>query len=142
MVHNIEVLPNRGAQYMRANGSAAQIIRKFNDYSLLKLKSGEHRLFSNLCMATIGVPSSFTFLRKREILRKAGLKRLLGFRPIVRGCAMNPIDHPHGGNTSSKFGSFTPWGKISKGRRTAKYKLKTMFVIKQRFRKNDLKKKI
>jgi large subunit ribosomal protein L2 len=141
MVHNIEILPNKGAQYMRANGSAAQIIRKFNDYSILKLKSGEHRLFSNFCMATIGIPSSFAFLKKRQILRKAGLNRLLGRKPVVRGCAMNPIDHPHGGNTSSKFGSFTPWGKISKGKRTAKYKLKTIYIVKQRLRNVDLKKK-
>jgi large subunit ribosomal protein L2 len=140
MVHNIEILPNKGAQYMRASGCAAQIIRKFNDYTILKLKSGEHRLFSNLCMATIGIPSAFDFLSKRQTLHKAGLNRLLGKRPIVRGCAMNPIDHPHGGNTSSKFGSFTPWGKISKGKRTAKYKLKTLYIIKPRFRISDLKK--
>jgi len=134
-IHAIEAIPGQGAQYMRANGSAAQLIRKFGDSSILKLRSGEHRRFSNKCMASFGVPSSFSFLHTQRIIRKAGLSFHLGKRPIVRGCAMNPIDHPHGGNTSSKFGSFTPWGKISKGKRTAKYKTKNSNVIKERTRK-------
>jgi len=134
MVHNIEAQSGRGAQYMRAAGTAAQILRTYGDSAIVRFKSGEHRKLPGAALASIGVPDAYSFLNNQRVIRKAGLNRYLNCRPVVRGCAMNPIDHPHGGNTSSKFGSFTPWGKISKGRRTAKYKRKNPNVIRVRDR--------
>jgi large subunit ribosomal protein L2 len=134
MVHNIEAQPGRGAQYMRAAGTSAQVLRSYADSAIVRFKSGEHRKFPGLALASIGIPDAFSFLNNHRTLRKAGLNRYLNRRPSVRGCAMNPVDHPHGGNTSSKFGSFTPWGKISKGRRTAKYKRSNPNVIRVRDR--------
>jgi large subunit ribosomal protein L2 len=142
MVHSIESKLGRGGQFMRAAGSAAQILRHIGGYTLCRLKSGEHRQFKNSVVASIGVPmlKASRLCSKFSPLRKAGLNRCLGRRPIVRGCAMNPVDHPHGGNTSSKFGSFTPWGKISKGVRTSKYKKINRLVILPRIRNSDRKK--
>jgi large subunit ribosomal protein L2 len=134
MVHNIEAETGKGAQYMRAAGSAAQVLRTYADSAIVRFKSGEYRKLPGAATASIGIPDAFSFLDNQRVIRKAGLNRYLNRRPIVRGCAMNPVDHPHGGNTSSKFGSFTPWGKVSKGRRTSKYKRMNPNVLRVRDR--------
>lgn len=134
MVHNIEAQVGKGAQYMRAAGTAAQVLRTYADSAIVRFKSGEYRKLPGKAIASIGVPDAFSFLNNQRVIRKAGLNRYLNHRPVVRGCAMNPVDHPHGGNTSSKFGSFTPWGKVSKGRRTSKYKRANPNVLRVRDR--------
>jgi large subunit ribosomal protein L2 len=137
-VHSVELKPGRGGQLMRAYNSSALLLRHMVGYSILKLKSGEHRRLSSQCMATLGVPTRVLHKERQEFLRRAGLNRYKGRRPHVRGCAMNPVDHPHGGNTSSKFGSFTPWGKVAKGVRTAsRYRPGRDGILKYRVRNYD-----
>jgi large subunit ribosomal protein L2 len=137
-VHNIELRPSKGAQFMRAYNSSALVLRQMLGKTVLKLKSGEYRIFNNLSMATLGIPDNALHKKRQNVIRKAGINRHFGKRPIVRGCAMNPVDHPHGGNTSSKFGSFTPWGKVNKGPRTAAiFRLSRKNILKYRIRHSD-----
>jgi len=134
LVHNLQLRLGSCAQYMRSYNAAAQILRKHNSFAILKLKSGEHRTFSLRSLVTLGVPDQ-SRVDVRTPLRKAGLARRLNRRPIVRGCAMNPIDHPHGGGAAkggTKRGVFSPWGKFSKGTRTAKYKQPSRYIVKSR----------
>lgn len=133
-IHNIQTRMGAVATYMRAFNASAQLLRKSDRGVILKLKSGEHRLFPFDSIVSLGVPAEGRVLL-REPTRRAGLNRNLGWRPIVRGCAMNPVDHPHGGGAGkghTKRGVFSPWGKFSKGTRTAKYKLVNSAVIKSR----------
>lgn len=120
IVHNVEMVPKRGGQLARAAGTHATLLKKGEDgYALIKLSSGEQRKVLNGCMATVGTVSNKDHSNRK--LGKAGAKRWLGRRPVVRGVAMNPIDHPHGGGEGKTSGgrpSVTPWGKPTKGKRT------------------------
>ena len=119
MVHNIEARPGSGGTFVRSAGTAAQIIGKIDDYVILKMPSTEVRMVNLDSWATIGVLGNAEY--KNISIGKAGRKRHMGRRPEVRGMAMNPVDHPHGGGEGrSKSGSHprTPWGKGCKGTRT------------------------
>ena len=134
-VHNIELVPGRGGKIARGAGTSAQIMGKSGDYATLKMPSGEIRLVSLDCWATIGVLGNAD--QKNISLGKAGRTRHRGFRPSVRGMAMNPVDHPHGGGEGrSKSGSHprTPWGKGCKGTRTRRRK--NPLIIRRRKNKN------
>jgi large subunit ribosomal protein L2 len=134
-VHNVELIPGKGGQLIRAAGSSAKILAKENNYVVLKLSSKEIRLFKKECFATIGKISNADFYN--VVLGKAGRKRWLGVRPTVRGSVMNPVDHPHGGGEGrcpiGKPRPLTPWGKPALGRKTRKRKNKSdMFIIRSR----------
>lgn len=134
-LHGLQSAPERIAQYMRSQGSAAQLLRKDDRFVTLKLRSGEHRKFFADSIASFGVPGEGKEELQRFPLAKAGRARHLGRRPVVRGAAMNPIDHPHGGGEgkgSAKRGNYSPWGKFSKGTRTARHKLPSRFVVRAR----------
>ncbi len=131
MVHNIEITPGSGGKFARSAGTAAQITAKEGDYVTLKMPSGEVRMVHKNCLATVGVLGNPEY--KNIVLGKAGRTRQLGIRPTVRGMAMNPIDHPHGGGEGrSKSGSHpvSPWGKGAKGTRTRRRK--SPLIIKRR----------
>ncbi|WWO95432.1 MAG: 50S ribosomal protein L2 [Candidatus Dasytiphilus stammeri] len=131
-IHNIEIKPRKGGQIARAAGSSAQIIIREDSHVIIRLRSGELRRILGSCRATIGeVGNSEHMLR---ILGKAGAKRWLGDRPTVRGTAMNPIDHPHGGGEGRNFGKHpvTPWGISTKGKKTRKNKRTDKFIIQSR----------
>jgi large subunit ribosomal protein L2 len=118
-VHNVELRPGQGGKFARSAGSSIQIVGKGDNKVTLKMPSGEKRLVGSNCWATIGVLSNSDF--RNLVLGKAGRNRHRGKRPSVRGMAMNPVDHPHGGGEGrSKSGSHpvTPWGKCCKGKRT------------------------
>jgi large subunit ribosomal protein L2 len=122
-IHNVELAPGSGGTFARSAGTSVQLVAKSDDYATLKLPSGEIRLVHLDCWATIGVLGNADY--KNINWGKAGRTRHRGFRPSVRGMAMNPIDHPHGGGEGrSKSGSHpvTPWGKGCKGTRTRKKK--------------------
>lgn len=121
VVHNIEVTPNSGGTFARSAGTSAQIVAKADEYATLKMPSSEIRMVSLDCWATVGVLGNADY--KNISWGKAGRTRHRGFRSSVRGMAMNPVDHPHGGGEGrSKSGShpMTPWGKGCKGTRTRK----------------------
>ncbi|QXK91794.1 50S ribosomal protein L2 [Neoehrlichia mikurensis] len=121
LVHNVELYPGNGGIIARAAGSYAQIMGKDGPYVLLRLSSGELRKVLATCKATIGVVSNGD--NQNVKLGKAGRSRWLGIRPTVRGVAMNPIDHPHGGGegkTSGGRNPVTPWGVSTKGKKTRK----------------------
>lgn len=132
-VFNIELIPGEGGQVCRAAGSYAVVLKKTDDTVILRLKSGEHRSFNKNCRCTLGVASNSLHIYKKLV--KAGQNRLRGRRPVVRGVAMNPIDHPHGGGEGKSSGgrktSMSPWGKPTKGYRTVKKR--NRFIIKARF---------
>lgn len=118
-VHNVEIMPNGGGTFARGAGTAVQIMAKEGDYATLRLPSGEVRLVHLNCWATVGTLGNADY--KNVVIGKAGRTRHRGFRPSVRGMAMNPVDHPHGGGQGrSKSGEHpkTPWGKGCKGTRT------------------------
>ncbi|MBI4665446.1 MAG: 50S ribosomal protein L2 [Nitrospinae bacterium] len=122
-IHCIEMTPGRGAQMMRAAGASAQLMAKEGDKALIRLKSGEVRLVPVICKATLGAVGNS--MREGISIGKAGRNRWLGKRPKVRGVAMNPIDHPHGGGEGRTSGGrhpVTPWGKPTKGAKTRKKK--------------------
>ncbi|TRZ95167.1 50S ribosomal protein L2 [bacterium] len=135
MIHNIELNKGQGGQIVRSAGSSAQIMAKEGDFAHIKLPSGEIRLINLDCHATIGQIGNVE--HETIILGKAGKKRWLGIRPTVRGLAMNPVDHPHGGG-EGKSGQgnphpVTPWGKPTKGYRTRnRNKYSKKFIIKRR----------
>ena len=139
-IHNIELKIGSGAQLARSAGSSTQIVGKSDGYVAIKLPSGEQRKVREECRATIGVLSNID--KKNQKLGKAGRKRWLGARPSVRGVAMNPIDHPHGGGEGKTSGGrdpVTPWGKPTKGKKTRNNKRTDKFIIK---RKTDKKARI
>ena len=118
-IHNVELKPGKGGQLIRAAGTYAKIVKKDKRFVIIRLNSGKFYSISPHAMATIGVVSND--LHKNLKLRKAGQSRWRNRRPVVRGMAMNPIDHPHGGGEGrSKGGSHpvTPWGKLTKGKPT------------------------
>lgn len=141
LIHNISLKPNKKGQYIRAAGTYGQLIQKTKKYARVKLPSGEHRYVPLNCMATLGIVSNEEHMN--EQLGKAGRSRWLGRRPSVRGVAMNPVDHPHGGGegkTGTKRPSVTPWARHTKGKPTRKaYKVKKdkknkSFIIQRRIR--------
>ncbi len=119
MIHNIELIPGRGAKMVRSAGDAAQLMAKEGDYVTIKLPSTEMRMVRKECLATIGVLGNQEY--KNLSLGKAGRKRYLGIKPTVRGVTMNPVDHPHGGGegkTGPGGNPKTPWGKPALGQKT------------------------
>jgi len=135
IIHNIELKEGKGAELVRSAGGYAQLLAKEGKYANIKLPSGEVRLVGLNCRACIGQIGNTT----HEIIQlgKAGRKRWLGIRPTVRGTAMNPVDHPHGGgegkNKSSGRNPVTPWGKPTLGYRTRKKNSKTdKYIIRRR----------
>ena len=136
IIHNIEMKVGKGGQIARSAGTYAQIIGKDQGYAQLRLSSGELRLVRAECMATIGAVSNPD--QQNIKLGKAGRKRWLGKRPQVRGVAMNPIDHPHGGGEGRTSGGrhpVTPWGKPTKGKRTRSNKKTDRLIMRRRHAK-------
>jgi len=134
IVHCVELFPAKGAQIARSAGSSAQILAIEGRYTTLRLRSGEVRRVLSKCKATVGsVSNSEHSLRS---IGKAGAKRWLGVRPKVRGVAMNPVDHPHGGGEGKTSGGrhpVTPWGVPTKGYRTRKNKLSNRLIVRHRY---------
>jgi large subunit ribosomal protein L2 len=133
-IHNIELIPGRGGQIVRAAGASAQLVAKEGDYVTIKLPSKEVRMVRKECYATIGRVGN---IEVRNInLGKAGKTRHLGRRPHVRGSAMNPVDHPHGGGEGrapiGRSGPVTPWGKPTLGKKTRKKKKPSSALIVRR----------
>jgi large subunit ribosomal protein L2 len=134
MVHNVELYPGRGGQMVRAAGAAAQLLAKEGNYVTLRLPSGEMRLVHNKCMATIGQVGNIDHANVK--LGKAGRKRWLGWRPAVRGSAMSPRDHPHGGGEGrSPIGMpspKSPWGQKTMGKKTRHNKSTDKYIVRRR----------
>jgi large subunit ribosomal protein L2 len=136
-IHNIELQPGKGGQIARSAGMAAQLLGKEGDYAQVRLPSGEVRLIPQECMATIGVVGNPDHANVK--LGKAGRKRHLGIRPTVRGTAMSPRDHPHGGGEGrqpvGKPGPRSPWGMPTRGYKTRRNKKSDQFIVKRRGKK-------
>ena len=133
LIHNVELKPGKGGQIARAAGTYVQLIGRDQNHSILRLASGEVRLVLSSCMATIGSVSNSD--NKNINDGKAGRSRWLGKRPHVRGVAMNPIDHPHGGGEGRTSGGrhpVTPWGKPTKGKRTRSNKKTDRLIVRRR----------
>ncbi|HEX6957643.1 MAG TPA: 50S ribosomal protein L2 [Ferrovibrio sp.] len=133
IIHNVEMKPGKGGQMARSAGSFVQLVGKDQGMALLRLASGEQRLVQADCMATIGAVSNPD--NQNTKLGKAGRKRWMGIRPTVRGVAMNPIDHPHGGGEGRTSGGrhpVTPWGKSTKGKRTRNNKRTQKMILRRR----------
>lgn len=134
-IHNIELIPNKGGQIVRAGGTSAKVLAKEGDYVTLRLPSKEIRLLRKECFATIGeVSNNDAFLVQSG---KAGRTRWLGKRPTVRGSVMNPCDHPHGGGEGrtpiGRTRPLTPWGKPALGKKTRKRKkLSDAYILRRR----------
>ena len=133
IIHNIEMKPEKGGQMARSAGSYAQLVGRDAGYAQIRLGSGELRMVLDGCMATVGAVSNPDHMNQN--LGKAGRKRHMGFRPHVRGVAMNPIDHPHGGGEGRTSGGrhpVSPTGQPTKGRKTRKNKATDKFIIRSR----------
>ena len=136
IIHNIELKPGKGAQLSRSAGTYGQLIGKDADYAQIKLSSGEIRIVRVECRATVGMVSNPD--QKNIKLGKAGRKRWLGIRPVVRGVAMNPVDHPHGGGEGRTSGGRNPVsrkGISAKGKKTRNNKRTDKLILKDRRRK-------
>jgi large subunit ribosomal protein L2 len=135
IIHNVEMKRGKGGQIARAAGTYAQLIGKDQGYAQLRLNSGELRMVRAECMATVGAVSNPD--QQNIKMGKAGRSRWLGKRPSVRGVAMNPIDHPHGGGEGKSSGGrhpVTPWGKPTKGKRTRNNKRTDALIMRRRHR--------
>jgi large subunit ribosomal protein L2 len=133
-VHNVELYPGRGGQLVRAAGAVAQVVAKIDNYVHLRLPSGEIRMVHADCMATIGQVGNLD--HQNVSIGKAGRKRHMGWRPAVRGSAMTPRDHPHGGGEGKAPRGMppkTPWGKPALGKRTRRTKKSDRFIIRRRY---------
>ena len=134
MVHNLEVKEGKGGQLVRSAGAAAQLLAKEGEYAQIRMPSGEVRLIRQTCYATIGQVGNLDHSNIK--LGKAGRKRKLGIRPTVRGSAMSPRDHPHGGGEGrqpiGKPGPRSPWGKPTLGYKTRKNKQTDKFIVRRR----------
>ncbi len=137
MVHNIELKVGKGGQLVRAAGSAAQLLAKEGNYAQIRLPSGEVRLVLQQCYATIGQVGNVDHGNVK--LGKAGRKRHLGIRPTVRGTAMSPRDHPHGGGEGRQPigmpGPKSPWGKPTRGYKTRRNKETDKYIVRRRSKK-------
>jgi large subunit ribosomal protein L2 len=132
-IHNIELKPGKGGQMARSAGSFAQLVAKDAETAQLRLPSGEIRLVSIKCMATIGQVGNVE--HENVSIGKAGRSRWMGKRPAVRGVAMNPVDHPHGGGEGKSSGGrhpVTPWGQPTRGYKTRNNKRTDKFIVKRR----------
>ncbi len=133
LVHNVELKPGKGGQIVRSAGTYAQLLAKEGDYATLRLPSGEVRRVRMECYATVGQVGNED--HENIKLGKAGRSRWLGVRPTVRGVAMNPVDHPHGGGEGRTSGGrhpVTPWGVPTKGKKTRKNRTSDPFIIRRR----------
>jgi len=136
-IHCIEMLPGKGAQIARAAGTSVQLLAREGDYAQLRLRSGEIRKVNINCRATIGEVGNEE--HSLESIGKAGRVRWRGVRPTVRGVAMNPIDHPHGGGegkTAAGRHPVSPWGTLTKGYRTRKNKRTNSMIVRRRHAKS------
>ncbi|MCB0537517.1 MAG: 50S ribosomal protein L2 [Bacteroidetes bacterium] len=131
-VYNLELFPGSGGKVSRSAGTFSTILKVYSSFVLVKLPSGEQRLFDKRCICNVGrvgnVEHSF------QIIGKAGIMRKLGKRPIVRGRAMNPVDHPHGGRTNGGIVPKTPWGRLAKGVVTRNKKNVNKLILKRKQR--------
>ncbi len=134
-VHNVELLPGKGGKLIRSAGLSAQLMARDNGYATLKMPSGETRMVLETCKATFGVVSNSEWSLRVE--GKAGRNRWKGKRPTVRGTAMNPVDHPHGGGEGRQNGYIpqTPWAKQTKGRKTRVKSKSRKLIVKDRRKK-------
>jgi large subunit ribosomal protein L2 len=133
IVHNVEMKPGRGGQIARSAGTYAQYVGRDAGHAILRLNSGEQRLVHQNCMATVGAVSNPD--HGNISIGKAGRNRWLGKKPSVRGVAMNPVDHPHGGGEGRTSGGrhpVTPWGKPTKGKKTRNNKRTDKFIVRSR----------
>ncbi|HEY8596009.1 MAG TPA: 50S ribosomal protein L2 [Devosiaceae bacterium] len=133
IVHNIELKPRKGGQVARSAGAYAQYVGRDQGWAVLRLNSGEQRKVHGTCLATVGAVSNQD--HANTSIGKAGRSRWLGRRPVTRGVAMNPIDHPHGGGEGRTSGGrhpVTPWGKPTKGKRTRSNKATDKFIVRSR----------
>ena len=133
IVHNVELRPGKGGQLARAAGTYVQLVGRDSGYALLRLASGEVRMVRGECLASIGAVSNPD--QQNIVIAKAGRSRWLGHRPSVRGVAMNPIDHPHGGGEGRSSGGrhpVTPWGKPTKGKKTRHNKSTDRLIVRRR----------
>ncbi len=133
VVHCVELKPGKGAQLARSAGAAVQLVAREGQYATLRLRSGEMRKVPTRCRATIGEVSNSE--HNLEKLGKAGAKRWRGVRPTVRGVAMNPVDHPHGGGEGKTSGGrhpVTPWGQPTKGHKTRSNKRTDKYIVRKR----------
>ncbi len=133
IVHNVEMKPGKGGQIARSAGTYVQLVGRDQGYALLRMSSGELRRVRSECRATIGAVSNPD--HQNIVIGKAGRSRWLGIRPSVRGVAMNPIDHPHGGGEGRTSGGrhpVTPWGKPTKGKKTRHNKETDRLILRRR----------
>ena len=134
LVHNIELKEGKGGQLVRSAGTSAQLLAKEGDYAQIRMPSGEVRLVLQKCYATIGQVGNSDHSNIK--IGKAGRKRHMGIRPTVRGTAMNPHDHPHGGGEGRQPvgmpGPKSPWGKPTRGYRTRRNKMTNKFIVRRR----------
>ncbi|MEQ8353892.1 MAG: 50S ribosomal protein L2 [Kiloniellaceae bacterium] len=136
IIHNVEMKPGKGGQIARSAGTYVQLVGRDAGYALMRLGSGEVRMVRAECMATIGAVSNPD--KANTKLGKAGRNRWLGKRPSVRGVAMNPVDHPHGGGEGRTSGGrhpVTPWGKPTKGAKTRRNKKTSSLIVRSRHKK-------
>ncbi|MBX6368682.1 MAG: 50S ribosomal protein L2 [Rhodospirillales bacterium] len=134
IVHNVEMKPGKGGQIARSAGTYVQLVGRDAGYALLRLSSGEVRMVRGECRATIGAVSNPD--QQNINIGKAGRNRWLGRRPAVRGVAMNPIDHPHGGGEGRTSGGrhpVTPWGVPTKGKKTRQNKATDRYIVRRRY---------
>lgn len=133
IIHNVEMKPGKGGQIARSAGAYAQLVGRDQGYAVIRLNSGEQRRVPAACIASVGAVSNPD--HANISLGKAGRSRWLGRRPSVRGVAMNPVDHPHGGGEGRTSGGrhpVTPWGKPTKGKKTRKNKATDKFILRSR----------
>ncbi len=132
VIHNIELYPGRGGKLVRSAGLSAQLMARSNGYVTLKMPSGEVRMVNEDCLATFGMLSNAE--RNLRVEGKAGRSRWKGIRPTVRGTAMNPVDHPHGGGEGKHKGHLpqTPWAMYTKGYRTRSKRKSNKMIVKDR----------
>ena len=133
IVHNVEMKPGKGGQIARSAGTYVQLVGRDQGYALLRMSSGETRMVRAECRASIGAVSNPD--HQNIVIGKAGRNRWLGRRPSVRGVAMNPIDHPHGGGEGKSSGGrhpVTPWGKPTKGKKTRHNKATDRLIVRRR----------
>jgi large subunit ribosomal protein L2 len=132
-IHNIELRPNKGGQMVRSAGAGAQLMAREGEHALVRLPSGETRKIRVECYATVGQVGNLE--HENESVGKAGRNRWRGWRPTVRGVAMNPVDHPHGGGEGKTSGgrpSVTPWGVPTKGKKTRNNPRTDAFIVRRR----------
>jgi large subunit ribosomal protein L2 len=138
IVHNVEMKPGKGGQMARSAGAYAQLVGRDDGMAILRLNSGEQRLVSGNCMATVGAVSNPD--HSNVSLGKAGRKRWMGKRPHNRGVTMNPVDHPHGGGEGRTSGGrhpVSPWGKPTKGAKTRSNKSTDKFIMRSRHQRKS-----